>query len=149
MVGVVKRKIKTMPPEEKAMYAKFMLDFPFCMACGWVKYPFTEFGFILKLENAHIVGGPGRRHDRRAIVRLCNRCHRLSHGDRIVWCGEQIPVMTQGNLVYLKSVCDKEWYDKEYLDSISTGVCAETLPLVDWYNKRLQLAIAKGKVPSP
>ena len=138
-----------MPPEEKAMYQKFMEDFPFCMACGWVKYPLTEFGFILRLENAHIVGGPGRRHDRRAVVRLCNRCHRLAHGDRIVVDKEPLPTMNQGNLVFLKSAWDFDNLDVEYLDSISIGRCQEASSVPDWFTRRIALAVKKKRIPDP
>lgn len=110
---------------DKKMYELFMSQFPFCMACGWKPGMYSK--RWRKLENAHIVGGAGRRHDRRAIVRLCMVCHQLNHGASIVAEGWEVevagkrtlPTLSRENLLWLKQHYDIAFLDVEYLESLS------------------------------
>ncbi len=123
---------------DRKMYQAFMLEFYRCMACGWnPEAPLYREWMFGRLENAHIVGGPGRRHDRRAIVRLCAGCHRLSHGDRIVVRGLVLPTLSLENLLWLKREHDPENYDAEYLQSlrIRSGEKLVPAPLPEWFHK--------------
>lgn len=107
---------------ELAMYGQFMAENVFCWACGFSLENRTtgvEHGFSI-LENAHIIGGPGRRHDRRAINRLCNGCHCLAHGARIVIGGVLLPTISRGSMLWLKREDDPDHFDIDYLSSIST-----------------------------
>lgn len=123
--------------EQKKMYEKFMADFPFCFACGWSDFgPWRTWGFP-KIDNAHIVGGAGRQHDRRAIIRLCQSCHKSSHGERVVMGNKDgvnliMPKLTFGMLIGLKKEIDPIHYDQSYLMSIRTQryeeLVSESLP---------------------
>lgn len=123
---------------ERKMYAEFIDRFRFCWACGW------SGGFrawmVPRLENAHIVGGAGRRHDRRAIARLCAGCHRLSHGDRIVVDGIVLPTLSLQNLLWLKQAYDPEWYDVPYLQSLRIKRAEALVPeeLPEWFRMKNQ-----------
>ena len=118
---------------ERAMYADFAEAFPKCWACGW------QSGFrdwcLPRLEIAHIVGGPGRRHDRRALSRLCEGCHRLAHGARIVLAGVTVPTLDIRNLVGLKLEFDPEHYDVPYLMSLRVKRAEQLEPqeLPGWF----------------
>lgn len=101
---------------QKEMYERFMDEFPFCFSCGWSGGG-TLWGFP-KIDNAHIIGGAGRKHDRRDIIRLCHFCHRVSHGDTIKIDGKKAPQISLENMLWLKFKIDAEHYDREYLREI-------------------------------
>ena len=127
---------KKLTNADRKMYQAFMVQFHCCMACGWnPARPIWRDWMIGRLENAHVVGGAGRRHDRRAIVRLCAGCHRLSHGDRILVRGIVLPVLSLENLLWLKQENDPANYDVEFLQSLRIRH-AEKLtpaPLPRWF----------------
>ena len=69
------------------------------------------------IENAHIVGGPGRKleqDNRQAVVLLCSCCHRASHGEQLA----QIPAegLSRANLAWLKAERDPYHYRPALLD---------------------------------
>jgi len=106
--------------EEHLMYEGFMRAFPFCMACGitehatawWLEYPRV-------LQNAHILGGPQRTHDRRNIVRLSKLAHDLSHGYVIRGRdGRCLPKLSRANMLWIKQRHDPEYFDLDYLNEI-------------------------------
>lgn len=105
--------------DERAMYEAFASQFPICFWCRGMGAK-ERGGIAGRLVNAHLVGGPGRRHDRRAIIRLHDECHRLSHGERIVRHGQVLPTIDLGGMLWLKRHHDPDWFDLDYLDSIST-----------------------------
>lgn len=90
-----------------------------CWACGRTEGQRPlEWNAVWFLENAHIVGGPGKgKHQdtRQAIVLLDTRCHRLAHGDAIADRGRQLPNMTRENLAWLKMMRDGPHYDRAKL----------------------------------
>jgi hypothetical protein len=102
--------------QQKDMYAKFMAAFTSCWSCGW-RGEFRNWMWP-RLENAHIRGGEGRTHDRRNICRLCNGCHRLNTGERIVVNGEPLRNLELCHMLWLKLQFDPEFYDPEYLNSL-------------------------------
>jgi len=90
------------------------------------RWPFTE---PTNLENAHIFGGHGRRkNDRRAVNRLCNLCHRLSHGATVRVRGKDLPKLTLANMLWLKREFDPKYYDPVYLARIAGWAGPESLP---------------------
>lgn len=124
---------------QRAMYATFMLEHQRCFAC-WHGGGFSrEYdGWPRGLDNAHIVGGPGRRHERWAIVRLCKLCHALSHGDRIAAAAwdvglRYLPRLTQGNLIALKLEMDPSGVDMEALQSVSFKILPTAEPPHAWF----------------
>lgn len=105
---------------EQTMYQVFMQTFPYCMATGvtqhitlyWLDYPRV-------LQNAHILGGPQRTHDRRNIVRLSKLAHDLSHGYVIRGRdGMHLPKLTRANMLWIKQRQDPKYFDLDYLNSI-------------------------------
>ena len=93
---------------------------------------------IGRLEMSHIVGGSGRRHDRRAIVRQCSGCHRLFHGDRVRIGGSLMPTLTKSNLLWAKQKFDPDYYDVEYLNSLSIARLAEPKEPAEWFMSELR-----------
>lgn len=126
--------MKRLTPSQRAMYEQFNRDFNFCWACGWHG---SFRGWMLpKLDNAHLIGGSGRKADRRCIARLCMGCHRLNHGDRIVVNGHALPTLNLQNLLWLKAHFDPDHYDPEYLMSLRIKRAEPLIPepLPDWFN---------------
>ena len=115
------------------MYGDFASAFRKCWACGWRQG--WRSWCLSNLEIAHIVGGAGRRHDRRAIVRLCNGCHLLNHGARIVVAGVRLPTLDLGHLVWLKREWDQEHLDIPYLMSlrVKRAEVIEPVELPEWF----------------
>lgn len=121
----------TKPPNtaERRMYAEFAEQFGFCWATGERETVHRT------LDIAHIVGGAGRRHDRRAIVRLAHDVHMASHGDRIRVGEELIPQLNIFNLCWLKERFDPECYDPDFIRSIRTKRAEQIIPVrpADWF----------------
>lgn len=102
-------------PAERRMYAEFCQEFTQCWACvvradrrrdddrqWWI------------LDIAHIVGGSGRRADRRAIARLCRPHHDVFDGTRHAG----IKSITLENVVWLKQEFDPANLDIDFLRSL-------------------------------
>ena len=108
---------RSLTSADRAMYKAFVSQFQHCWACRFQRLPRITAGFPLdRLENAHIVGGSGRRHDRRAIVRLCKLHHMISHGETFTEC--RSANVTLENLLWLKRHYDSENYDLEYIKGL-------------------------------
>ncbi len=123
---------------QSEMYGNFSLVFDFCWACGFQWGQYRDWHYP-RLENAHIVGGQGRRHDRRAIVRLCMGCHLLAHGDTVMdEYGDLFPQLSRANLVWLKSIYDPDHYDHDYLDGLAIGRIEDPEPLPGWFDLEFQ-----------
>ena len=109
----------TLSDDEHAMYADFMHEHQRCWACGYSPFVWPQRQWMRpELHNAHIFGGPNRRHDRRCLVRLCEGCHRLHHRARIVVDGEPLPFLTLQNVLWLKKHRDGKHYDRRYLSEL-------------------------------
>jgi hypothetical protein len=80
---------------------EFADQFPFCAVC-WNR---------ASLHIHHLVGGPGRRHDRRNLLRLCMWCHEGLHS------GGQNDI-TKGMCLSAKREVDDEHYDPTFLASL-------------------------------
>lgn len=122
----------------------FADEFPFCAVC-WSR---------ASLHIHHLVGGAGRRHDRRNLLRLCMWCHEGLH------CGGRHN-LTKGMCLTAKREVDDRHYDPEFLASLRMrrhlGYGPEPYPdRVLWFRRRngfpvelLEMAInsrRKGKV---
>ena len=96
--------------EEREMYGDFASEFHYCWFC---QHRRTR-PVIDELHIAHIIGGSGRSHDRRNIIRLCILCHKAQHGER--WPGSP-PQLTLANMLWLKKTFDPIYYDRAYIQS--------------------------------
>lgn len=140
---------------ERAMYAEFMEAFPWCWTCGITSNGVGMRGAIgigaapcpgypRHLENSHILRGPARRHDRRALTRQCKLCHDLSGGATVRVNREPLPVITLENLLWAKERFDPEFYDPDYLSSI--GVKKHVPDPVPPANVYLECLTARGRL---
>ena len=128
--------MKKLTTEQKAMYEEFVRKFPRCWGCEFQKLPtLGSIGFSWnKLENAHIVGGHGRRADRRAIVRLCMVHHKLFDGERIAHYDQagkrkQLKPMDIHEIMWLKKHFDPKHYDVEFIMSLRTKRYESIVPV--------------------
>lgn len=118
--------------EEKELYKRFVLDteHPFCWNCRKVPQPFGSYRpkdwyAPFMLERAHIVGGPGRKERREAVIILCTLCHKLSHGETFRWAEPLPHALTKAEMVWLKRAYDPRFYDHDLLGEWSIGKCLQ------------------------
>lgn len=100
--------------EQKRMYGEFAAMFWYCWNCAATPNRYGQRMARPASDIAHIIGGPGRSHDRRNIIRLCRDCHRAQHGER--WPGSP-KQLTLANMLWLKKLYDEKFYDRKYLQS--------------------------------
>jgi hypothetical protein len=124
-----------MTQEQRDMYEKFCMEFPYCMACGWhMSHKIRRRDWMLaKLDCAHILGGVSRVADRRDIVRLCNGCHRLNHHEAIRIDGECLPHLDTSHVLWIKQMRDTGYYDVGYLNEIKVGICPDPAEPPEWF----------------
>lgn len=68
-----------------------------------------------RMEIHHLVGGAGRKHDRRNLISICSNCHAVLHsGSRVTG----LPDLTPAILLFTKQECDPDNYDPVYLASL-------------------------------
>ena len=120
--------------EDKAMYAKFIADNPCCWACRVQPLPseFSDDREWSQLHNCHIVGGAGRVHDRRVLVRGCKAHHWLNEGETLRHEGKPLPRLTLENMLWLKRrfcVLDVEFIRECRRKKNGIVVVPEPLPL--------------------
>lgn len=77
----------------------FASDFPYCALC-WGNSD---------LHIHHLVGGAGRKHDRRNLLRLCARCHEGLHSGGVGYH------VTPGMCLNAKRLVDPDHYDPAWL----------------------------------
>jgi len=102
-------------------------------SCWWCGLRFKPPGWFAPwlIERAHIVSSP-RRKDRRVAALLCSRCHKVSHGERILIPGSVVLKPSVEHLLWLKRVNDPEFYDRDYMARNCLGLLpAEVEPPED------------------
>ena len=109
-----------MTRKAKKIYSEFAAEKADCWACRYQPLPSPDLlGYAFnKLEIAHIVGGPGRVADRRAINMLCMIHHHLEQGMAVKLDGCQLPKLTIENMIWLKQQCDPDNYDLAFIRSL-------------------------------
>lgn len=133
---------------DKVMYEQFMAEFDCCWSCLWPKIKgLSEWGN--RLENAHIIGGPCRKHDRRVIVRLCSICHQVSHGANIrnKITNEYLPKFGKAEMLWLKKKWDSEYFDLDYCNKIAISRMPELKEMPEIYHARIARHFASKKSP--
>jgi len=113
---------KQLTREQRQMYKDFVNDFSFCWLCEHQPLGPAVTNFHSgwnPLENSHIVGGAGRRADRRSLLRLCRLHHMVFDGHTIRdEEGEAMKAITIENALWLKQKNDEEFYDLDFIKSL-------------------------------
>ena len=125
-------------------YKETLQDIPFgCWYCGRYMHQRPDYwraGFYL--ERAHIVNHP-RIEDRRCVVILCSCCHRAYHDKGLN--GYELPIVTVGNMLWLKRTFDREYYDRTFMRKYSVS----SLPACEVPPKRVMEAFLSRNVGYP
>jgi hypothetical protein len=95
---------------DRATLAEFASLFRACAVCWW-----PESDGRRRMEIHHLQQGAGRKHDRRNLLTLCDRCHCVLHSGKI--CG-MFPDLNKGILLTAKQESDPEFFDPAYLASL-------------------------------
>jgi 5-methylcytosine-specific restriction endonuclease McrA len=106
MVRKVRRNDK---PEIRAAFAEEQTR---CANCGSTRW----------LQTHHLLNGRfGRIDDRRNLLRLCEKCHRLAEGERVrdEYTKSLHPKLTLANCLALKQASDPKYFDMSWLRSKS------------------------------
>ena len=119
-------------------YEAFAEEFPFCMACGWSLSEGPRHWHFPKIDTHHIVLA-NRVKDRRAVIRLCECCHRLAHGMVIRIEGEPLPTLTQAHCKWIKMNQDPEYYDPAYLDMIKGRKLERAYKPPKWHLDQMEM----------
>lgn len=111
---------------KQKIYAAFAQQFPYCWACGIgvglpAGYAVLRDGveYSRNLEICHILGGSARVHQRLALWRGCQLCHRLSEATQVrAEDGELLPRLTLANVLWLKRDHDRPHYRPDGLRAL-------------------------------
>lgn len=108
--------------QQRQMYEEFVQEFPTCWLCdeqGLCPSLKAFYAGWNPIENSHIVGGAGRRADRRAIIRLCRLHHMAFDGHTIRnAAGKPVEGITIQNALWLKEKYDPSFYDVDFIKSL-------------------------------
>lgn len=119
-----KRKREMSSPEGKSFESMLRdTDRPFCWACGRDdrQRPDNWFADRWEMHRAHLAAGASkmiRLLDRRAAVILCPLCHfvHTTNGiGRNMVCGQEIPQLSNANVLFLKRCRDVDHWDPDWL----------------------------------
>ena len=95
---------------DKLLFQEFAAMFRSCAVCWW-----PESDMRRRMEIHHLVGGAGRKHDRRNLLTLCANCHTVLHGGSKV---TGLHDLNKGILLTAKQETDPDYYDPVYLASL-------------------------------
>ena len=125
---------------EREMFWRFMAENPRCWTCGWEGTREGEWRdwMVNRLVNHHIIGGPSRIHDVRNLARVCDGCHRLIHGERIVVKRAVLPKLSLAHVLWVKAKRDPENYDRAFLKKIRGQALPDILELPKWHADQLR-----------
>jgi hypothetical protein len=100
----------TLSKADRLLFQEFAALFRSCAVCWW-----PESDQRRRMEIHHLVGGRGRKHDRRNLLSTCSNCHSVAHSGSTV---TGLPDITKGMLLTAKQEADPEHYDPEFLASL-------------------------------
>lgn len=112
-----------------------------CCVCWW-----PESDGRRRMEIHHLQGGAGRKHDRRNLVTLCERCHCVLHSGQV--CG-RYPDLDKGILLTAKRESDPEYYDPAYLASLrhKKHLGYEPSPIPQFYLDERESNVTRSRKP--
>lgn len=130
-----------MNKKERAELLEWVQYHRCCAVCWW-----PESDGRRRLEVHHLIGGPGRRHDVRQYVRLCDRCHDVLHDGRVAG---NFPELYKGTLLHVKQECDPDNYDPEYLASLKhkKHLGYDPEPPHEWYLQEREANLTRARKP--
>ena len=117
---------------DKLLIQEYAAMFRSCAVCWW-----PEGDMRRRMEVHHLIGGRGRKHDRRNLLSTCSNCHAVLHsGTRVTG----LPDVTKGMMLTAKQECDPDHYDPEFLASLlgKKHLGYEPEPLSEFYTEERQ-----------
>lgn len=95
---------------DKLLLQEFAAEHRACAVCHW-----PESDMRRRMEIHHLVGGAGRKHDRRNLLTLCSNCHTVLHsGTKITGLND----LNKSILLTAKQESDPAYYDPKFLASL-------------------------------
>ncbi len=130
-----------MNKQERAELLEWVQHHRCCGVCWW-----PESDGRRRLEVHHLVGGPGRKHDIRQYVRLCDRCHDVLHDGQVAG---NFPPLYKGTLLHVKQECDPDNYDPVYLASLKhkKHLGYDPEPPDEWYLAERETNLTRARKP--
>jgi hypothetical protein len=101
-----------------------------------------------RMEIHHLVGGRGRKHDRRNLLSLCQQCHEVLHlGPKLTG----LPDLNKGILLTCKQETDPDFFDPEFLASLlrKRWLGYDPEPVPQWYLDERQRNVGPWSVRNP
>lgn len=95
---------------DRLLFQSFAAEFRSCAICWW-----PESDMRRRMEIHHLVGGAGRKHDRRNLLSTCSRCHGVLHDGRLEG---NYPDLTKGMFLTAKQEADPDHFDPVFLASL-------------------------------
>jgi hypothetical protein len=112
-----------------------------CAVCWW-----PEGDGRRRMEIHHLQQGAARKHDRRNLLTLCERCHGVFHSGKVYGL---YPDLNKGILLTAKEESDPEHFDPGYLASlrhkVHLGYGPEPIP--DYYLKERERNLYRSREP--
>ena len=99
-----------------------------------------------RMEIHHLVGGRGRKHDRRNLLSLCQNCHEVLHlGPKLTG----LPDLNKGILLTCKQETDPEFYDPVFLASLlhKKWLGYDPEPVPEWYLQQRERNVGPWRKP--
>jgi hypothetical protein len=98
------------------------------------------------MEIHHLQQGAARKHDRRNLLSLCERCHGVFHSGRVYGL---YPDLNKGILLTAKQESDPENYDPEFLASLrhKRHLGYEPQPIPAYYLDERQANLYRSRKP--
>lgn len=125
----------------RGVLSEFAALFRSCAVCWW-----PESDGRRRMEIHHLQQGAARKHDRRCLLSLCERCHGVFHSGQIYG---RFPDLNKGILLTAKQESDPEFFDPQYLASLrhKKHLGYEPQPIPDYYLQERQTNLWPSRRP--
>lgn len=132
-----------MSKSDKLVLQEFAAEHRACAVCWW-----PEGDMRRRMEIHHLVGGAGRKHDRRNLLTLCSNCHGVLHGGSKI---TGLHDLNKGILLTAKQESDPAYYDPNFLASLKRKqhLGYEPEPIPEPYMQQRQRNIRSWSARTP